>query len=425
MRLFSYCIPIDDGAAPNPFHGRCTLVICKPKIRRVAEIGDWVVGIGSKNVNGFDYSGKLVYAMKVTEKLDMQFYDEQCRLLGLPKIPNMTSPDYIRKLGDCIYDFSNSAEPVIRPSVHTEANRKTDLGGKYALRSDHFYYFGDHAELIPDRFSVLIRQGRNHQSKMNESIKEEFIEWVTGTFERNKLYGSPQIKLNFTPAGVADVSCATQRCKQAEEDEMMPDIDNVLPLSHWNYFLALESDLKVISRYVEVHENNYNTFSIALTQLFLATCSEVDIVLKDMCRILSGNEVDNMGEYRNVILRKFPSLRDYKVAIPLYGLEIMPWQGLEENKGLAWWTAYNEVKHSRNIHFAKANLWNCINALGALYIGIFNLIRVHQGKREKEFSANLIYQHLQPRQELFLLQEEDFYRDIAEGRGSMMFPYLR
>ena len=47
--LFTYCIPIDDGAAPNPYWGICTLVICKPVIRRVANVGDWVVGIGSKN----------------------------------------------------------------------------------------------------------------------------------------------------------------------------------------------------------------------------------------------------------------------------------------------------------------------------------------------------------------------------------------
>ena len=43
-RLFSYTIPIDDGAAPNPFHGMCTLAICKPGIRRVAKKGDWIAG---------------------------------------------------------------------------------------------------------------------------------------------------------------------------------------------------------------------------------------------------------------------------------------------------------------------------------------------------------------------------------------------
>jgi hypothetical protein len=48
-RLFTYTIPIDDGAAPNPFRGMCSLAICKPCIRRVAEEHDWVAGLDSKN----------------------------------------------------------------------------------------------------------------------------------------------------------------------------------------------------------------------------------------------------------------------------------------------------------------------------------------------------------------------------------------
>jgi hypothetical protein len=35
-RLFSYTVRVDDGAAPNPFRGLCTLAICKPAIRRGA-----------------------------------------------------------------------------------------------------------------------------------------------------------------------------------------------------------------------------------------------------------------------------------------------------------------------------------------------------------------------------------------------------
>ena len=42
--LFSYVLRYDDGAAPNPFWGTCTLAICKPAIRRKANLGDWVVG---------------------------------------------------------------------------------------------------------------------------------------------------------------------------------------------------------------------------------------------------------------------------------------------------------------------------------------------------------------------------------------------
>ena len=39
-RLFTYVLAHDNGAAPNPFGGVCTLVICKPQIRRSAKEGD-------------------------------------------------------------------------------------------------------------------------------------------------------------------------------------------------------------------------------------------------------------------------------------------------------------------------------------------------------------------------------------------------
>jgi hypothetical protein len=40
----------DYGFAPNPFFGVCTLATCKPKIRKAAAIGDWVVGTGSSRL---------------------------------------------------------------------------------------------------------------------------------------------------------------------------------------------------------------------------------------------------------------------------------------------------------------------------------------------------------------------------------------
>jgi len=41
--LYSYTVRYDDGAAPNPFNGMCTLAICKPAIRRTAAPGDATV----------------------------------------------------------------------------------------------------------------------------------------------------------------------------------------------------------------------------------------------------------------------------------------------------------------------------------------------------------------------------------------------
>ena len=70
-RLYSYIVANDTGFAPNPFHGYCTLATCKPRIRKTARVGDWIVGTGSKR-NG--KAGYAVYAMRVTEIMTFDEY---------------------------------------------------------------------------------------------------------------------------------------------------------------------------------------------------------------------------------------------------------------------------------------------------------------------------------------------------------------
>ena len=70
MNCFRYKIEHDWGFAPNPFHGTLSLATCKADIRgcKNLEIGDWVVGFGSKSM---DNLGKLIFAMKVEEILTL------------------------------------------------------------------------------------------------------------------------------------------------------------------------------------------------------------------------------------------------------------------------------------------------------------------------------------------------------------------
>jgi len=79
-RLFTYILRFDDGVAPNAFGPACTLCVCKPTIRWVARVGDWVAGFGSAASSAGDYRSRLVYAMRVTEVLSMERYDARCRL---------------------------------------------------------------------------------------------------------------------------------------------------------------------------------------------------------------------------------------------------------------------------------------------------------------------------------------------------------
>lgn len=181
MILYSYCLRDDVGSAPNPFWGICTLVICKPSIRRTASVGDWVVGLGSANSPIGDISCSIVYAMKVTKRLSMKEYDTFCREKLPEKIPDPKNPDFRRRVGDCIYDFSNfESSPKLRDSVHSEANRGTDLAGKNALLSEHFYYFGNKPVSLPAELHPIIHRTQGHKSRANSEYQDAFIKGLEG-----------------------------------------------------------------------------------------------------------------------------------------------------------------------------------------------------------------------------------------------------
>jgi hypothetical protein len=186
--LYSYCIVHDHGSAPNPFWNICTLAICKPVIRRCAEIGDWIAGTGS---SAHDFQNQLVYAMKVSEVMTLKEYDFYCKKSLPKKIPVFKTTDLRLKVGDCIYDFS-SGEPQLRQSVHKSENIKTDLGGINVLLSNQFYYFGSKPVPLPSYLLPIVRQGKGHKSKSNEPYREKFVDWITSfKKQKNKVIASP------------------------------------------------------------------------------------------------------------------------------------------------------------------------------------------------------------------------------------------
>jgi len=204
MKLYSYCLRYDDGAAPNPYHKLCTLAICKPRIRSVAKVDDWIVGLGSKHSCLGDISESVVYAMKITDVLTFEEYDKYC-LSSLPeKLPDWRSQVFQKKIGDCIYDYGRGNPPTIRESVHTEGNRKSDLDGKNVLLSNHFYYFGDKPIKLADHLMPIVHRTQGHKSHANDDYVDKFVDWIeTLGYSVNDLQGEPQLKsyiVNSDPA---------------------------------------------------------------------------------------------------------------------------------------------------------------------------------------------------------------------------------
>jgi hypothetical protein len=149
-------------------------------------------------------------------------------------------------------------------------------------------------------------------------------------------------------------------------------------LLHWNYFLALETDLAIVSRFVEFTKANFATYSIEHVHLLLAAASEVDVVMKQYCGLLAPQEsCVNIKEYRHIVHEKRPQLSTSSASLPRFGLVLTPWESWGRNRSPLWWVDYNRVKHRRSEYFSKAHLKNVLNAVGGLFLLLVMYYRDH------------------------------------------------
>jgi hypothetical protein len=183
LTLYSYVITRDFGFAPNPFHSACTLATCKPVIRRVANVGDWIVGTGAAKYNR---TGQLICAMHVSETMSYEAYWSDPRFLA--KRPDLTG-SRMQAFGDNIYSRDAGGEWTQLDSHHSlpggeinAANVKDDTQTNRVLVASEFWYFGAEAPLIPAVFrgdgDANICTHRGHKKTFAPGLVEEFLAWL-------------------------------------------------------------------------------------------------------------------------------------------------------------------------------------------------------------------------------------------------------
>ena len=181
MKLFSYVVEHDTGYAPNPYFGVCTLCRCmfrqpgrkRGNIVELAKKGDWVVGTGGASRRSAGH-GKLVYAMRVDEKLCREQYYADPRFAEKKPVKNGT---YQQRHGD------NK-----RPRTPFERREQ------FALISRHFYYFGASAIAIPEKeFPHLEKRGPRFRSRFDEKYIRQFVKWLEKRHKTGK-HGEPCMK---------------------------------------------------------------------------------------------------------------------------------------------------------------------------------------------------------------------------------------
>ncbi len=204
MKVFRYIVPVDDGAAPNPYGGICTLAICKPNIRKIAKVGDWLIGL--KNP-----TKELIYCMKITDVMSMADYDKYTKEKLPIKIPNTNSIDLSHHMGDNVYDFSKE-EIILRKSVHSRCTKQMDLDGKNVLLSNHFYYFGKKALKLNEKFTKNIETSIDFDYLEKSLLEELLFYFNKNNININILYSNPSICGIISPSNRdLEMSCCIRK----------------------------------------------------------------------------------------------------------------------------------------------------------------------------------------------------------------------
>ena len=185
MKLYSYVVARDFGFAPNPFYQFCTLGTCKHEIRRRAEVGDWIVGTGSKTRGRERH---IVFVMRVTEIMSFNRYWSDSRFKQ--KKPNLRGSKK-QAFGDNIYyqdlvtgkwcqQDSHHSYPDGTPNIN---NINNDTKADRVLISDDYTYWGGEGPEIPVKYRNfcgfdLCQAGRGYKCKFPELMVTDFVVWI-------------------------------------------------------------------------------------------------------------------------------------------------------------------------------------------------------------------------------------------------------
>lgn len=142
--------------------------------------------------------------------------------------------------------------------------------------------------------------------------------------------------------------------------------------TYWKYYLVLEADFLRTERYVSFDlgdEGNGKTYSVEYVKQYQAICSEVEAVLKLICKEITHSTEEFKGNIINcskIILNENKWDKMVNQEVKLRNIKLDPFANWSVTQPPSWWKTNNDVKHERDMK--SANLENVLNALAGLFI---------------------------------------------------------
>lgn len=201
-KIYRYVVRYDAGSAPNPFGNWCSLAICKAPLRRMAQVGDWLIGFRSRCAD------QVSYVMHIEERLSFADYWNDPRFASKrpdnnPYADNIYRPD---EKGALVWQTND---------VHDQGHEPDDLGGKWILVGRQFWYFGDQSVQIPTELVHLIHHGvgysvhKNRRPTDGAVLRQWLSHWETGMHGK-PVDGQNDLPVMTAPSMVA-AGCRTRK----------------------------------------------------------------------------------------------------------------------------------------------------------------------------------------------------------------------
>jgi hypothetical protein len=179
--------------------------------------------------------------------------------------------------------------------------------------------------------------------------------------------------------------------------------------------LALCSELENIFQFIEPGVNHNTVYGPALQRLLFLACSEAETA---WAGILNANGYPNTTRWTTndyVKIEPAMGLRDYSVSlVDVAGYPwIYPfrgWTAANPTVSLAWYDAYNKVKHDNERNAQFATLKNVIEACAAVYVLAIAQFGQHPFLPDGRFGQRVIYIET-----VHNYQKTDVYHGISGG----------
>lgn len=194
-RIYRYVHVSDDGMAPCIDRGLLTLATCKPRIRKTARPGDWVIGFYPKPWD----PGVVSWAARISDKMEHVAYQGRHG-----------------RRSDAVYAPGPDGRPMrLREDYHPlQKDMDKDLSAPVLIFDRaQTWYLGDRPGQLTGALLHLAARGQGHRVNFRKPSDERKLAAWLASLGRPGIHGKPRHAGGCAPCGKPPPNRGVSACR--------------------------------------------------------------------------------------------------------------------------------------------------------------------------------------------------------------------